>query len=57
MENQEPRSHSRLAASIILVLIIGASLIGAYLQTNSASTSTSSLTTTGPSGLLLISKT
>jgi hypothetical protein len=58
MDNHEPKSRARLAASVVLLLVIGASLIGAYyLQTNSASTSTSTLTTTGPSGQLLLFKT
>ncbi len=46
MENQEPRSHARLAAAVILVVVIGASLIGSlYLRTNSAAVSTSTNTT------------
>jgi hypothetical protein len=36
MENQEPRSRARLAVSVVLLVIIGASLIAAaYLQTSS----------------------
>ncbi len=47
MENQDPRSHVRLVASIVLLVVIGASLIGAaYLRTNPAAVSTSTITTT-----------
>ena len=61
MDNKEPRSHARLAASIVLVVVIGASLIGAaYLQniksaisatstSGTASTSASSNVTSSPS--------
>jgi len=36
MENQESRSHAKLVASILLLVVIAASLIGAvYLRTNS----------------------
>jgi hypothetical protein len=42
MENQESHSHAKLAASIVLLVVIGASLVGAqYLRTNSASPRTS----------------
>jgi len=38
VEIQEPRSHARLAASIVLLAVIGAGLVGAYyLLMNSAS--------------------
>jgi hypothetical protein len=58
MEAQEPRSHVRLVASIVFLMVIGASLIGSsFLRTNSASTSTNTFTTTGSSGQSLLSKT
>jgi hypothetical protein len=48
MENQEPRSRAKLAASVVLLVVIGASLIAAaYLRTNSTPTSTSTSTTKG----------
>ena len=44
MDNQKPRSHIRLALSIVLIVVIAAGLIGAaYLLTNST-TSQSTLT-------------
>jgi hypothetical protein len=47
MENQEPRSRARLAASIILLVVIGASLIGAvYLRIGQSGTSTTSTSST-----------
>jgi hypothetical protein len=47
MDNQEPRSRARLAVSVVLLVVIGASLIAAaYLRTNSLSTGTSTSTTT-----------
>ena len=47
MENQEPRSRARLAASVVLLVVIGASLIAAvYLRTNSTPASTNTSTTT-----------
>jgi hypothetical protein len=50
MENQEPRSHARLAVSIILLVVIGASLIGAaYLRSNSPASSTSTPKTSSQS--------
>ena len=50
MDNQEARSRARLAASIILVVIIGASLIGfSYLRTISTPASTNTSTTTNQS--------
>jgi hypothetical protein len=52
MENQEPKSHARLAASIVLLSVIAASIIAAaYLRTSSPSptsqskSSTSTITT------------
>ena len=42
MENQEPRSRARLAASIVLLVVIGASLIAAaYLRTGQSPISAS----------------
>jgi len=50
MDNPEPKNHARLAASIILVVIIGASLVGAaYLRSKSPQASTSTSTTTSQS--------
>ena len=47
MENRKLRSHARLAASVVLVVVIGASLIAAaYLRTNSTPASASTSTTT-----------
>jgi hypothetical protein len=47
MDNQEPRSHARLAASIVLVVVIGASLIGAaYLRTSQSAISANSISST-----------
>jgi hypothetical protein len=44
MENPEPRSNARLAASIVLVAVIGASLLGAVYLGNGAGTTASSST-------------
>ena len=47
MEHQESRSRARLVASIVLVLLIGASLVGAaYLRSGSTRASTSTSTST-----------
>ncbi len=50
MDNQEPRSRARLAASVVLLVVIGASLIAAaYLRTSQTPTSTSTSTTSSQS--------
>src|SRR5438552_1092302 len=60
MDSQESKSHARLAASLVLVVAIGASLIGAaYLRNSQSSlgaTSTSSAASTS-SGIGTISST
>ena len=46
MDNKEPRSRARLAASVVLLVVIGASLVAAaYLRTTPTPTSTSTSTT------------
>jgi len=46
MDSQKPRSRTKLAVSIVLVVVIGASLIGAaYLRTNSPSVNKSTSAT------------
>ena len=50
MENQESRSHAKLVASIVLLVVIAASLVGAqYFRTNSGSPSTSTSVSTNQS--------
>ena len=50
MENPESRSHAKLVASIVLLVVIAGSLIGAqYLRTNSGSPSTSTAASTNQS--------
>jgi hypothetical protein len=50
MDNQESRSSARLAVSIILVVVIGASVIGAaYLLTSQSASSTASTSETSNS--------
>jgi hypothetical protein len=50
MENRKSRSNARLAASVVLLAAIGASLLGAqYLRTNPAEPGTSTLTSTNQS--------
>jgi hypothetical protein len=47
MENQEPRSRARLAASVVLLVVIGASLIAAaYLRIGQSGPSTTSTSST-----------
>ena len=50
MENQDSHGRAKLVASIVLLVVIGASLIGAvYLRTNSTPASKSASTTTSQS--------